>query len=775
MLNSQTQKLMAQEQKFFGLNPGFKQFSPFPFAGMNQQSSRQGMEDNEFFLRENYVKVGLGDLRTLWDQGTALYTAPAGLTIVYFFFFNIGPTNYVAIFLSDGTAIQVNTSTGVNTAISSSVGTFYSNATSSQLPICGQWGSTYLLIANNISANNYWVWDGVLLHFSGTLSPLITLTASGSGYTSSPTITAFGGSGSGATFTSTVLNGSVVNIALNNPGTGYQPGDVVQLYITGGGGDSSAQLTAVLSSGSVKSVIITNAGTGYTAGTYALGFTGGGGSGAAGTYTVDATQTVVSTIITVGGTGYTSTPTISFPSGGGSNAAGIALLTPGSVSSVTVVHGGTNFPGTPTLTFVGGGGSGATATAVMSGGVISSVTVVSGGSGYTSVPAILVQTGQNTAAAANVTLMPFGVSGSAIETFQQRVWLTYPFQSATGNGVQQNGGIENTSAPGFFTDFSTSDGGVQFINTDSFLRAQYVNIKQSNGYLYTLADSSISVISNVQTSGNPLRTTFNYQNTDPQTGTSWRDSVQAYSRTILFANPFGVFGLYGGAVTKISSKMDKIFTNMIFPQSGGVTPSSAVANIFNLKAYMVNLTILDPITKARRTVMVGWDEREWFVLSQRSSFTFIGTQEVNSNMFAWGTDGSALYPLFTTASSTLTKRLSTKLYGQNNFLTQKESMGIYVQAQDLSTNAQGIAFSAISVDAEHGTYPIPSIPHFPSTPPPYYATLSMGSGDVTGANLGITLTSTSPDFSLTYLGLGYIEVSSLAMSSSEIHGQINTE
>lgn len=775
MLDKQTQKLMQEEAKAFGIQPGFKQFSSAPFGGMNQMStSRLDGKDYESWWQENLIKTGDGCLRSLWDQGAPFYIAPNGKLIIYYFFYNIGPINYVAIFLNDGTAVSLNTATSASTTISAVANTFYNSSLSTQIPVCGQWGTTYLLIANNFAQNNYWVWDGTLLYTAGSLSPLLTITSGGSNYTSAPTVTAYGGSGSGATFVATVLNGSVVSIRETNPGTGYEPTDVVQLYITGGGSDSNAQLTAVLTAGAVTGIVITNPGSGYTPGTYALGFAGGG-TLAAGTYTVDSSNTVVSTIITVGGSGYTGAPTVSFPSGGGSGASGVALIASNSVASIAVVHGGSGFTSTPTLTFVGGGGSGAVATAVLTAGVITSVTVNNGGTSYTSAPAIVVQSGTNASASATLTLMPFGISGTAIETFQQRVWLTFPFQAANGNGVQQNGEIINVSAPGSFSDFSTSDGGLEFINSDAFLRSQYINIKQSNGYLYPIGDSSVSVISNVQTSGSPSTTTFNYQNTDPQTGAAWRDTVVSYSRTILLANTFGVFGIYGGSVTKISKNMDNIFNNAVFPAAGGVVPTAAVANIFNLKVYLINMTVVDPFTGAQRTLMLGWNEKEWIIVSQASIFTFISTQEINSNLLAWGTDGTNLYQLFNAPSNLITKKYSSKLYGAQNQLIQKEALGMYLQVQDLSTTGAGVSFNSISVDAEHGVYPVPQIPTFGNAVPPYYQIQSFGSGDIFACNLGYTLSSTSKDFSINYLSLGIVECATIAMGSTPIAGNISTE
>ncbi len=766
MIDKETEKLMRANEKFFGLSNTFKTFTPFPFGSIDQLASRQGMADQDLNWVENYLKTGNGELRTLWDKGAALYTAPVGKTIVYFFFYYINATNYAAVFLSDGTAVQVASATGVQTVMSSVPSTFYQN---SGLPACGQWGNQYLLIANNNTVNDYWVWDGVALFTSGSLAPQVTVTNSGSGYTSAPTITAYGGSGSGATFAATVSNGYLTNVVVTNAGTGYKVGESVQAYVTGGGSDSGAELIAVLGSTSVGSVVITVPGSGYTDGTYALGFSGGGGSGAAGTYTVLGTI-VVSATVTVSGSGYTSTPSVSFPSGGGSGAVGVVSLVSAGVASVTITHGGTGFNAAPALTFSGGGGSGATATATLTAGVITSITVTNAGSGYTSVPAVNVQTGLNKAASVTISLMPFGISGSSVETYQQRVWLPFPHQT----GTIVNSGKMNISAPGSVTDFATSDGGVLYTSSDSFLRYQYTAIKQSNGYLYPIADSSVSVISGVTTSGNPTTTTFSYQNTDPQTGTVWRDSVQAYSRAIIFGNVFGVYGIYGGAVTKISQKIDNIFQTAVFPPTASaLTPSSATANIFNNKVFLMLMTIQDPFTFAHRTAIIGWNEKDWFVASQSVDLKFIGTQEVNSNMVAWGTDGASLYPLFQTPSTAITKIVSTKLYGQGTFIVQKQAQGMYLQTQDYS--GAGVTFNGATIDTEHGSYTLPNAPFTISGGLPYYPIDSRETGDVPGVNLGLTLTSTSSDYTINYIGIGYIDVASIAMSSDAINGNLITE
>lgn len=759
-----TYQLSAKAQEQLGFVQGTKFYSPFPFGGMNVSASAPAIDDKEFRFLENFIRVGDGNFRTAWDIGAAVYTSPTAGNLLCFFWFNIGAVTYCAIFFKDGTAIQLNQATGVVTTISSVVGTFYTSGSPS--PACCQSGSQYLLIANNITQNSYWIWDGSVLYGAGSISPKITINSGGNGYSSIPTVTAFGGRGSGLTVTPVISNGSVVALNVTNPGTGYLPGDFVQFAFSGGGSDTSAILQANLGANTIGHIDLLAGGSGFTNGTFALGITGGGGVGATATYTTSG-GAVTTITLTAQGTGYTSSPTISFPGGGGTGAQASAFLSQGSVSSVTVIDGGTNFSGTPSLSLIGGNGSGATAIANISAGVIVSVTITNGGSGYTIAPGVQVQPGVNDAASAFADLMPFGVSGSSIETFQSRVWLPFP----NHQGPQQNGGTFFVSAPGSLTDFAPSDGGLIFTSSDRFLRAQYVNIRQSNGYLYPLGDSSVSVISNVNTSGSPSTTTFNYQNVDPQVGASWRDSCQDFSTTILFANPLGVFGIYGGRAVKVSKKLDDLFLNAVFPpNANAVIPSSATASLFNVKHYLLLMTIIDPFTNAPRTVMVAWNEAEWYVVSQSTTLTYIGSQEISSNLMAWGTDGTHLYPLFAQPSSSLVKIMQSKLYGGTTDFLFKNFLGFYLQAQDKSTAKVGVS-CLVNVDvagmAVQPTDPelvsVPSTtvqsalfvqPSFPA-PQPFWPVFGTGTGGVPFLNLGFTLSSTAPDFSLANVIISY--------------------
>ncbi len=755
---SGTRKQLEQ----LGIPAEAKFWGAAPFSGLNWQDSRTSIGDTEFYWLENFIKLGSGRLRTLYDHGPALYMAPGGKTIIYFFWFNVGPAYYCAVFLSDGTAVQVSAA-GVVTVISNTVGLFY--VPGGSLPAASQSGAEYLIIANNNTPNDYWIWDGTLLYGAGSLSPIVDLTSSGSAYTSQPTITAFGGSGTGATFTASIVDGSITNVQITNPGTGYLAGEIVQLQFSGGGAQTGAILEAVLSAGVVDYINVIAGGSGYTS-TPTVAITGGGGTGATATATVAGGQ-VTGVTVTAGGSGYTSTPAVGFTGGGGTGAIAQPFVQPGSVTSVTIVNGGTGFNYTPTLTFVGGGGTGATATAVVTGGVITSVAIVTGGSGYTSPPAVEVESGLNSAASGTVELMPYGVSGNAIETYQEMEWLVHPFAS----GTQQNGGVVEASAPESVTDFSTSGGGVLFKSRSRYLRYQYTNLRQSNGYLYLLGDSSVDVISGVTTSATTGLTTFSNQNTDPQTGCAWRDTAVDYGRTILFGNVNGTFGLYGGSVARVSEKIDQLVYQTFFPTYAGVTPSAAVAHLFGIKCALELVTITDPFTGALRPVMLGWTEKEWFVASQSIALTFIGTQEKASELTAWGTDGAGLYPLFQTPSPTLTKIFSTKAYGGPQDYIINEALAIWLRAQDKSTTQAGIQGS-VTMEGFMEAAPVVNLPGAVQSPPaasatplpvqPYFVAPNnthpvwgAKTPDVFGTAIGATLSTTSPDFEIEGVILAY--------------------
>lgn len=229
-----------QQQRDDGITP----FSFEQFLGVQTATSRAGVPDEQAYWLDGFMPLAPRNLRTLPGVGTTAYSAAGGKTIVCFYFYNIGATPYAAVFLSDGSLIQVNTATNVATTILGPGSII--NPTVTQMGV-GQYGQQYLITVAN-QTNGYWVWDGINSYTAGTLAPGVVLTNVGAGYATAPAVTGTGGHGSGATFVATVAGGVVSNVAISNPGSGYLAGDSVSLVFTGGtqvgsGGTVSASLT----------------------------------------------------------------------------------------------------------------------------------------------------------------------------------------------------------------------------------------------------------------------------------------------------------------------------------------------------------------------------------------------------------------------------------------------------------------------------------------------------------------------------------------------------
>ena len=187
------------------------------------------------------------------------------------------------------------------------------------------------------------------------------------------------------------------------------------------------------------------------------------------------------------------------------------------------------------------------------------------------------------------------------------------------------------------------------------------------------------------------------------------------------------------------------------------------------------MTVVDPITLAPENKMLIWDSKDWFLGSQSVALTMIATQEVNSNLTAWGSDGTAIYPLFQTPSATLTKRLSTKLWGVNRAFISKQAYGVIMQGQNQQTPGGAVDLT-ISIDTEAGTYPVGQTSFsLSSAYPTGYPLVNNALDAPAGLFLGLTLTTNDADITLNYLGLGYTEISyelsSIGLQLSEVDSE----
>lgn len=201
------------------------------FETMDTQQSRVGLKPDRLAWLENLQPIGTNDLVQVPGPAAALVSS-TGKTAQKIFYATYGGVDYAIYFNTDGSAQQINLAGGAIVTIAGP-GTF-SNAD------MAQWASDRILIADPTAG--YSEWDGAVFVKAGGVSPNIIVTAVGSGYSSAPSVTISGGSGSGATAVASVAGGSVTAVTLTAAGTGYKAGDT--LTVTFGGPGTGAAATA---------------------------------------------------------------------------------------------------------------------------------------------------------------------------------------------------------------------------------------------------------------------------------------------------------------------------------------------------------------------------------------------------------------------------------------------------------------------------------------------------------------------------------------------------
>lgn len=361
------------------------------------------------------------------------------------------------------------------------------------------------------------------------------------------------------------------------------------------------------------------------------------------------------------------------------------------------------------------------------------------------------------------TAMPTGVAGTGVEVFLGRIWII-------------NGTNILTSAPSNGATFSAGAGGLTKPNQDSTLRVQYTAIRAANGYLYVFGDSECAYITNVQTSAVPT-TTYQYTVIDPQIGTPWRDSVLAYGRSILFANTNGIYALYGSTANKISDDLDGIWNDTV-ADFVTVVPSAGASTIFGIKTFCIAVRTIPPGESTARNIVCMFDGKKWFTGSQVPAPILLAPQETNSHLACFGCDGTNIFETFAVASSTLTKKVISKLWGgEYGFIARKQALRFYTEVQAIGNTA--VALTA-TLDTESGSSAATvsfaqqinfvnnagGVIQFQNNSSQNllfqsFATISVDNLNGSGLLLGFTITSTSPDFVFLRGGIGYVNKTAL--------------
>lgn len=373
---------------------------------------------------------------------------------------------------------------------------------------------------------------------------------------------------------------------------------------------------------------------------------------------------------------------------------GTLLYTAGTVSPIiTITNVGSGYV-TPVITVSGGSGAGATFTATVVGGQIVGITCTNAGSGYVVADAttqnltITDSAGPGAGALATIELMPFGIVGSSVELYEQRVWIVYQ-------------DLLIFSAPSSPVDFSSASGAGTVESTSSSLRFSYTQLVAQAGFLYLIADSSVSYISGVQTGGAPLVTTFGLTAIDTEFGTVWRDSVQAFSRGVVFATYTGVYVIYGGTVEKISSTIDDMFQtdNLLLASSFG--PSSAIVELYGRRYYALLLPIIDdPTNKLAKRILL-WNRASWSTATQEYDFNKINWILNSSVTVATASDGYRVYVMMNNYSTnTLPRVVKSKFWDTPGYFIEKSGWRMTgLMVDEILSDVS--ATSEISIDIEN--------------------------------------------------------------------------
>jgi hypothetical protein len=194
--------------------------------------------------------------------------------------------------------------------------------------------------------------SGVNISNGGTVTA-ITRTATGSGYTSIPTIAVLAPTTAGGVqAVVTQASMAVGAVAINNGGTGYTVGNT--LTVTGGTGGNCTITVSTVSSGVITGITFATTSPYTVLPTNPVSVTGGSGSSATFNLTYGISGVIT---ITNAGSGYIEQPTITFSGGGGSGAA--AYATVGSNTTFRSIGNNLNF-NTPSGTGFGVSDAGAT-------------------------------------------------------------------------------------------------------------------------------------------------------------------------------------------------------------------------------------------------------------------------------------------------------------------------------------------------------------------------------------------------------------------------------
>jgi hypothetical protein len=654
------------------------------FEKMNTQAARTGLPDKQLAWLENLQPLSENKLQVVPAAAAAAFASiPETINLGFYAFLN--GHDYAVLFTTAGSAYYIDFT-------ANTTGQIAPDNTFSQAPDCTVWQGEVLLI--NDATAGYSVWNTYCYIQAGGVSPNITIADGGSFWGSPPLVSCYDATQGvyvpGFAAFATLTAGVITSITVINGGSGVNPGDYVDIVLTASSG-TGALFTPTMTASNVASINIANSGFWVNSGT-------SGGNPQPGTYplvvsagaaTATATVSLMPdgvhcsvTAVTVTAHGSYPTPpppaitwnTSTHPiTGAGSTVPTFhPQMAQVAIASIAVSAGGTGYPVSSTLNLSfspPGGPTPAVGTAHTSaGGVVTSAAISSGGS-YPfgpALPSISIVGGYYTYGTYYCNAWPSVPAGTTLAVFQGRVWL------GGGNLLQWTGTGANVGFPNGLTptpsgvagagydDFQAIDasGSLQIVDAD-LVHAIYA-LRSLNNYLWILGDQSVKQIGNLSISAtSPPVTNFTILTLSSDQGTIWPQSCISYNRIFLFANPQGIFGVFGSTVQKVSDDLDGIFQRAVFT----LTPQGAVLDLNSKHNAVFLLRYNDPVA-GNRSLLVLFDGKKWWLANQGTGIATILTYpqpSPNLNTL-WGTiTGSDLTQLFAQPNVAVPFRLQTAL------------------------------------------------------------------------------------------------------------------
>ena len=235
-----------------------------------------------------------------------------------------------------------------------------------------------------LSANNVYGGTGSGASFNLNMGlNTIEVLSGGDSYSYPPVVVIMGGNGTGAYAQTDVSGGSVISATVTSSGTGYTTVPTITFTM---GSDATAQ--AHLIPVGLNNLYITDGGTGYdplNPPSLTIAAPGGTGTTATGSVTVNGSGIVDSITLLTAGSGYGNLPSITIaPPVSGTPAQAVAGMAT-NISHVSVTNPGSNYVLAPNVEFAY---SGASAYSLLESTGIGAVRILTQGSSYTSNPTV---------------------------------------------------------------------------------------------------------------------------------------------------------------------------------------------------------------------------------------------------------------------------------------------------------------------------------------------------------------------------------------------------